>query len=147
MLSIISFLDDPVVNASNFCKSSAQIWKLLGVVINVFKIAIPVIIVLLALLDLGKAVMAGEEKEIKATQKLLIKRLVYGVLIFFVVTLVQMIFGMIGVNVNGNNGGAIKDSSVCWACATDPGSETCTNAIACASDPQSAACSKLNGGN
>ena len=147
MLSIISFLDDPVVDASSFCKNSAQIWKLLGVVINVFKIAIPVIIVLLALLDLGKAVMAGEEKEIKATQKLLIKRLVYGVLIFFVVTLVQMIFGMIGVNVNGNNGGAIKDSSVCWACATDPGSETCTNAIACASDPQSAACSKLNGGN
>ena len=127
MLSIISFLDDPVVDASSFCKNSAQIWKLLGVVINVFKIAIPVIIVLLALLDLGKAVMAGEEKEIKATQKLLIKRLVYGVLIFFVVTLVQMIFGLIGVNVNAN-GDVIKDSSICWACATDPGSKTCTDA-------------------
>ncbi len=128
MLSIISFLDDPVVDASSFCKDSAQIWKLLGVVINVFKIAIPVIIVLLALLDLGKAVMAGEEKEIKATQKLLIKRLVYGVLIFFVVTLVQMIFGMIGVDTKqvDENGNVKDDSAYCWACATEPGGKLCT---------------------
>lgn len=127
MLNIISFLDDINVDASNFCRNSASIWRLLGVVINVFKIAIPIIIVLLALLDLGKAVMAGEEKEIKATQKLLIKRLVYGVLIFFVVTLVQMIFGLIGVDVRAD-GKVIKDSSICWACATNPGSDTCVNA-------------------
>ena len=34
-------------------------------IINIIKIVIPIIIVILAMLDLGKAVMAGEEKEIK----------------------------------------------------------------------------------
>ena len=113
MLSIISFLDDPVVDASSFCKNSAQIWKLLGVVINVFKIAIPVIIVLLALLDLGKAVMAGEEKEIKATQKLLIKRLVYGVLIFFLPMIVKAVFSLFDGNYLNS------ESKVCYECATN----------------------------
>ena len=49
----------------SFCESSAEIWQLVGKIINIIKIVIPIIIVILAMLDLGKAVMAGEEKEIK----------------------------------------------------------------------------------
>ena len=48
----------------SFCESSAEIWQLVGKIINIIKIVIPIIIVILAMLDLGKAVMAGEEKEI-----------------------------------------------------------------------------------
>ncbi len=95
----------------DFCEDTAKIWKLVGDVINIFKIVIPIIIVLLAILDLGKAVMAGEEKEIKEAQKMLIKRIIYGVIIFFVVTIVQAVFGLIGENVQG---------SECWKCATNP---------------------------
>ena len=73
--------------AATFCEDTVAIWKLIGLVINILKIAIPIIIVLMAMIDLGKAVMAGEDKEIKAAQKMLIKRLIYGVVIFFVVTL------------------------------------------------------------
>ena len=125
MLNIINFLDDPVINPSNFCQESGQVWRLIGVVINIFKIAIPVIIVLLAMLDLGKAVMAGEEKEIKEAQKMLIKRLIYGVLIFFVVTIVQVIFNLIGTNLNEPG----SDGVICWACATRPNSDECKNNI------------------
>lgn len=50
-----------VGEASQFCAQSASIWKLVGNVINIIKIVIPIIIVILAMLDLGKAVMAGEE--------------------------------------------------------------------------------------
>ena len=46
----------------SFCESSAEIWQLVGKIINIIKIVIPIIIVILAMLDLGKAVMAGEEK-------------------------------------------------------------------------------------
>ena len=49
----------------SFCESSAEIWQLVGKIINIIKIVIPIIIVVLAMLDLGKAVMAGEEKQIK----------------------------------------------------------------------------------
>lgn len=104
---------------SEFCAESADIWYLLGTVINIIKIAIPILIVVLAIFDLGKAVMAGEEKEIKEAQKMLIKRLIYGVIIFFVVTIVQIVFSLVGENLN--NGA----SKICWACATRPNSDDC----------------------
>ena len=104
-----------LLDVSTFCDSSKEIWTLLGDVINIFKVVIPIIIVLLAMVDLGKAVMAGEEKEIKAAQKMLIKRLIYGVIIFFVVTLVQTVFGLVA-------GGSDSTSSGCFQCATNPDS-------------------------
>ena len=104
-----------VGEASQFCAQSASIWKLVGNVINIIKIVIPIIIVILAMLDLGKAVMAGEEKEIKEAQKMLLKRIIYGVVIFFVVTIVQVVFGLVGQNLNDS------DSRICWICATRPG--------------------------
>jgi len=103
-----------LLDAQAFCSETASIWKLIGDVINIFKIVIPIIIVLLAILDLGKAVMAGEEKEIKEAQKMLIKRIIYGVVIFFVVTLVQGVFSLVA------DVGDYK-SSQCWICATNPG--------------------------
>lgn len=104
-----------LLDVANFCKETQKIWILIGDVINIFKIVIPIIIVLLAILDLGKAVMAGEEKEIKEAQKMLIKRIIYGVVIFFVVTLVQGVFSLVADSSDSMD-------SQCWVCATDPGS-------------------------
>ena len=104
----------------SFCESSAEIWQLVGKIINIIKIVIPIIIVVLAMLDLGKAVMAGEEKEIKEAQKMLIKRLIYGVVIFFVVT--KVVFNLIGRSV-------VEDDAACWACATSPSGQVCKDAV------------------
>lgn len=101
---------------STFCADSANIWELIGNLINIIKIVIPIVIVILAMLDLGKAVMAGEEKEIQAAQKMLIKRLIYGVVIFFVVTIVQVVFNLIGVGLSDSD----SDASICWTCVTRP---------------------------
>lgn len=106
------------MNILDFCADSKQIWKFVGLIINILKIAIPIIIVLFATLDLGKAVIAGKDDEIKAAQKMLIKRLIYGVLIFFVVTIVQVVIGLVTVNTDTSEGGAT--SNVCWQCATNP---------------------------
>ena len=105
----------------DFCTDSAAIWKLTGQVINIFKIVIPIIIVLLAMVDLGKAVMAGEEKEIKTAQKLVIKRLIYGVVLFFAVTIVQTVFGL--VDTNYKTGGDDIEGAKCWTCVLTPNSE------------------------
>ena len=59
-------------------------------------------------------VMAGEDKEIKAAQKMLIKRLIYGVVIFFVVTLVQAAFGLVGKNFDNDE--YVKDARPCAMC-------------------------------
>lgn len=104
-----------------FCNETAGIWKILGEVVFVIRIVIPIIIILLGTLDLGKAVLAGEEKTIKEAQKAFIRRLIYGVAIFFVVPLVKAAFGLVGFDVKQN------EVNVCWVCSTRPHSKECAS--------------------
>ena len=69
---------------------------LLKTVVYIIQLGIPFILILFGTIDLGKAVMAGKEDEMKSAQKLLIKRIVYAIAVFLVVTLVAYIFGLIG---------------------------------------------------
>lgn len=64
-------------------------------VIPIIQIGIPIILIILGMIDLGKAVIASKEDEIKAAQKLLIKRAIYAVAIFFIVLMVQLVFGLL----------------------------------------------------
>ena len=70
------------------------------------------------MIDLGKAVVASKEDEIKSAQKLLIKRAIYAVAIFFVVLSVQVVFGLLssaGTDDMGNDLGAQGNSWIeCW---------------------------------
>lgn len=93
----------------DFCGQTAGAWKFIGEIIFVIRIVIPILIILLGTIDLGKAVMAGEDKQIKEAQKMFIKRLIYGVAVFFVVTIVTAVFSMIG---NATE----ASSSVCLKC-------------------------------
>ena len=64
-------------------------------IIPLIQIGIPIILILLGMLDLGKAVIASKEDEIKAAQKMLVKRAIYALAIFFVVLIVQVVFGLL----------------------------------------------------
>ena len=108
---------------NTFCAQTAGIWKVIGFVIYIIRIAIPIIIILLGTLDLGKAVIAGEDKKIKEAQKSFLTRLVYGIAIFFVFNIVDVIFGLLGFDVDN---GAPR---VCWVCATKPNSSECNSYI------------------
>ena len=83
------------------CKDFGNIPNVTRLIIDLIRYAVPVVIIILGSIDLFKAVVASKEDEIKAAQKLLIKRIIYGIVIFFVVTLVKMIFSSIGGDVNG----------------------------------------------
>lgn len=104
---------------NTFCADSATVWQFLGEIIYIIRIVIPVIIILLGTLDLGKAVMAGEDKKIKEAQKTFLKRIIYGVAIFFMFTIVEVIFGLLGVETTKG------DSKICWDCATKPHNKAC----------------------
>lgn len=64
-------------------------------IIVVIKIAVPIILVIFGMLDLTKGVVAGKEDEIKKGQQVFIKRLIAAVLVFFVITIVQLVMGLI----------------------------------------------------
>lgn len=83
----------------NFGGSSINIPDILPnvvhIVVLVIKVAIPIGLVIFGMLDLGKAVMASKEDEIKKAQQLFIKRIIAAVLVFFVVSIVQLVFSVL----------------------------------------------------
>ena len=75
---------------------------LTSTVVNIIKIGIPIILIFLGMLDLGKAVMAQKEDEIKKSQQIFVKRLISAVLVFLVVFIVQTVIGLVAGKQNSN---------------------------------------------
>ena len=70
-------------------------------IINIVKIIVPVMLVILGMLDFGKAVTSNDEKTMKESQNKFIKRIIGAIAIFLVVAVTQFIFNIIG-NKNTN---------------------------------------------
>lgn len=66
--------------------------------ILLIKIAVPILLIIFGMLDLGKAVVASKEDEIKKGQQLFIKRAISAVVVFFVIQIVQIIVRFISGN-------------------------------------------------
>lgn len=74
---------------------SSQLPSLIHLIIEGIKFGVLVILVIVGMIDLGKAVMAQKDDEIKKAEQTLIKRIIAGALVFFVVMIVQTVFGLI----------------------------------------------------
>lgn len=71
-----------------------KIINLVSTIITIFKFGIPVLLIIFGMLDLGKAVIASKEDEIKKGQQLFIKRIITAVIVFFVVVIVQLVVNL-----------------------------------------------------
>lgn len=71
--------------------------------INIIKVAIPIGLIIYGMVDLGKAVMASDEKKIKEAQGIFIKRIIAAVLVFFIVAIVQLVFGTLATASEGTD--------------------------------------------
>ena len=80
------------------------LFNLIGTAFQFLLIGIPVVLVIFGLIDLGKAVMAGEDKEIKAAQKMLMKRIIYTLLAFLLLGIVKAVIGLLGTSTDGISG-------------------------------------------
>ncbi len=69
--------------------------KIVSLIISLIQFGIPVILIVLGMMDLGKAVMAQKEDEIKKGQSTFVKRLVAAVVVFFVIFIVKMVIGLV----------------------------------------------------
>ena len=81
--------------------------NIISTVINLIKIVVPIILIILGMLDMGKAVASQKEDEIKKGQKTLMSRCIAAGIVFFVVAIVQLLFGIIG---------ADDDNKTMWNC-------------------------------
>lgn len=65
-------------------------------VINIIKIIVPIMLIIFGMLDLGKAVAAGKEDDIKKGQQTFMKRAIAAVIVFLIVAIVQIVIGLVG---------------------------------------------------
>ena len=89
---------------ASFCSEAGQILQFVGYVLTLFKVAIPLIIIIYGILDFGKAVVASKDDEIKTSAKRLLIRAISGVAIFFVPSVVMWLFGTITAYTQGSTG-------------------------------------------
>lgn len=81
------------------------------IILPIFYIGVPILLILFGIIDLGKAVIEGDEKEQKKIQKVLIRRFIYAILVFLIVAIVTMT-----INAVGESGGEDTGSwASCWA--------------------------------
>ncbi len=80
------------------CGIPSEITDTIGAVYNILLVAVPVIVVLFGIIDFVKASMSGKEEEIKKNTSTFIKRLITGLLVFFVLALVKFVINIIQTN-------------------------------------------------
>lgn len=95
----------------------APILGIVNFVINAIMIGIPIILIILGMLDLGKAVISSKEDEVKKATKVKAfgKRFLYAVGVFAVVWLVTFVFD----TVNSATGGEINPGQANWRTCWD----------------------------
>lgn len=72
-------------------------------VFPIIQIGIPILLILFGTIDLGKAVISNDDKEIKGATGKLIKRAIMALAVFFVVFFVRLVFSWIGKAQAANN--------------------------------------------
>ncbi len=83
------------------CQTGSTLVNVIAIVrlvMNIICVAVPIIMILMGTLDLFKAVTAGKDEDIKKKQKALITRIIAGVLVFLVPTIVSVLMNLIGVS-------------------------------------------------
>ena len=79
----------------SYCTTLAPIIAIVKTVLYILQIGIPIVLVLMGTIDLGKAVLSSDDKAIKESTSRLIKRVIAAVAVFFVFTIVKLIMNII----------------------------------------------------
>ena len=69
--------------------------RFIKAIFNIIQFLIPVGLIIMGTIDLGKAVLSSDDKEIKQATSKLIKRAIAAVSIFFIVLLVKLVMNTV----------------------------------------------------
>lgn len=72
-----------------------QLSDVTSLIYHIILIGVPLLLIVFGMWDLGKAVMAQKEDEIKKGQQIFVKRLIAAVIVFFVLIIVDLIIPLI----------------------------------------------------
>ena len=101
-------------NVDNFCGETSNIWRTVGYFLLIFKIVIPLILIILGMVDLGKAVVSSDDKAISKAAKSLLMRIIAAICIFFIPTIVSFVINLVDGTLGANY-------EICANCISNPG--------------------------
>ena len=103
-----------LAGTEDYCKGIGPIVNLLkNGVLPIFQIGIPILLIIFGSIDLGKAVMSSDDKEIKGATGKLIKRIIMGVVIFFIPFIITLVMNVVASNSDKEATDAINWAN-CW---------------------------------
>lgn len=68
---------------------------IIALIIRLIQVVVPILLIVWGMLDLGKAVMAQKDDEIKKGQQTFIKRLIAAAIVFFIIVIVELVVGLV----------------------------------------------------
>ena len=98
LLSVLTILPDLVLAATTseirFCEYAGVLrtFKILGIIINIVKIVVPLLIIGTAIVSVFKTVTSGKDDDLKASFIIIVKKLIAGLIIFLLPSTVDFAF-------------------------------------------------------
>lgn len=89
--------------------------RFVGYIVLAVKILVPFVIIVMGSIDLTRAIISNDESDIKKRSVILVKRLIMGILIFFIPTIINIVFSWIY-----NFGDVENLYNNCISCITNP---------------------------
>ena len=116
MLNLVNFL----ANETDFCVGMegmeqgipAGIGNVVHLIVVAIQVVVPILLIIWGMIDFAKAIIGQDEDKIKAGQKTFIKRLIAAVIVFLIVTIVQL-----AINLASSVGGDENNAGSAWDCA------------------------------
>ena len=114
-----------LLNINSMCQGLSSGLQLIGRLIYIFKLFLPLILIVLGIFDIGKAVISSKSEDVKKHMKNFLYKIVVCVIVFFIPNICMIIFGFVGGfnDIRENSG---VDYDVCYACMFNPNSDECT---------------------
>ena len=115
MENLVYFLQGQQPTDNTFCTDAMPILRIVGIVVFAIKVIVPIILIVMGMIDLAKSVAEKDEGKIKEAQTRLVKRAIAAVLVFLVVTIVGVLFSVLGQ----------EQYKACMKCVNHPFSADC----------------------
>lgn len=112
---------DPNVDYESICSNNniKSAFKTIGYVIQIVRWIVPLMLIVLGMIDFGKAAIASDDTALSKASSTLIRRFVAGLVVFFIPTIVMAILNALEIT-NGIEDETDTQFGACTKCLFDP---------------------------
>lgn len=117
-----------LLNINLMCQELSPAIQLIGRLLYIFKLFLPLVLIILGIFDIGKAVISSKSEDVKKHMKNFLFKVFVCVIVFFIQDICMIVFGFVGGfnDVKENSG---IDFDVCYSCMFKPNSDECDDYV------------------